>query len=124
MCNLSLFCEEIPMSSLCRLVLNKKVILKIIDEVKVDEVCSNTDICTSDDTPVIHDAKDLVPCDDCHNLVNDIKVISENDAKHFEFIIRQSCDLIPHPVNDMCKQMASQFAKEATNWKEFTKYVF
>jgi len=56
-----------------------------------------------------------VPCDDCHSLINDIKVISENDAKHFEFIIRQSCDLIPHPVNDMCKQMASQFAKQATN---------
>jgi len=110
-----LLCEEIPMSSLCRLVLNKKVILKIIDEVKVDEVCANTDICTSTDSPVINDPKDLVPCDDCHNLINDIKVISENDAKHFEFIIRQSCDLIPHPVNDMCKQMASQFAKEATN---------
>merc|ERR1712127_1052185 len=67
------------------------------------------------DSPVINDATSLVPCDDCHSLINDIKVISENDAQHFEFIIRQSCDLIPHPVNDMCKQMASQFAREATN---------
>jgi saposin len=110
-----LLCAEIPMSSLCRLVLNKKVIAKIINEVEVDQVCQNTEICTATDSPVINDATSLVPCDDCHSLINDIKVISENDAQHFEFIIRQSCDLIPHPVNDMCKQMASQFAKEATN---------
>jgi len=66
-------------------------------------------------SPVIKPATELVPCDDCHALITDIKTISENDAKHFEYIIRQSCDLIPHPVNDMCKQMASQFAKEAEN---------
>lgn len=110
-----LLCAELPMSSLCRLVLNKKVVLEIINKVKVTEVCQNTDICVEGDSPVIKPATELVPCDDCHDLINDIKTISEDDAKHFEFIIRQSCDLIPHPVNDMCKQMASQFAKEAMN---------
>lgn len=108
---IQLVCDEIEMRSLCRLVLNRKVIKKIIDKVDIVDICQQGELCQADDSPVLPAAGDS--CPDCANIINDLKDLAKNDFEKFEGMIRQACDLIPHPVNDMCKKMAARFAEEA-----------
>lgn len=105
-------CDEIEMKSLCRLVLNKKVIKKIIDKINVIQVCNQVEICTPNDDPVLPD-HNSEPCTDCKTIIHDMKNMAKNQFEAFQNVIRHSCDLIPHPVNDMCKQLAEKFAHEA-----------
>jgi len=110
---IQIVCEEIEMRSLCRLVLNRKVIKRIIDKIDVIKVCHDVEICQPGDTPILPSAGES--CLDCNNMITDIKDLAQNDFDKFEDMIRQSCDLIPHPVNDMCKKMADRFAQEAAH---------
>jgi len=106
-------CDEVEMRSLCRLLLNKKTIKIIIDEVNVVKVCQDCDICTQDDHPVEPPVGDT--CSDCNTMVTEIKTMSIEDFDKFEGLVRHSCTLLPPLVKDMCLKMAHQFAAEAEN---------
>lgn len=105
-------CDELEMRSLCRLVLNKKVIKKIIDKVNIIDICHEVDICTVNDHPVLPTTKGNT-CTDCHSMITDMQDLAKHQFDKFENVISHACDLAPKPINEMCKKMSQKFAEEA-----------
>merc|ERR1712061_344708 len=106
-------CDQLPMTGLCHLVLNKKVIAEVIGAADVAQLCKDTAMCDDSDQPQYPPECTNCGCKDCKALIKDVKHISANDLEQFEFMIRHTCDLVPHPVNDMCKTMAKKLADQA-----------
>jgi len=112
---IQLICEELPMRGLCRLVLNKKVVLDIINKVNPIEVCQKSEVCLEDEDPTLPMKKGDM-CVDCHDIIGDMQVIAEQDVNRLKNIIYNGCDLMPNTVFvDMCKQLSAKMAIEARN---------
>lgn len=107
-------CDQLEMRSICRLVLNKKVIKRIIDKVDIIDICHQVDICNENDNPILPNGKGD-SCHDCNNMLQDMQNMAENDFNKFENVIESACDLIPKPVNEMCKKLSRKLAQEAAN---------